>query len=213
MLRVGLTGGIACGKSVVGQMLVEEGAYLLKADTLSHDLMRRGRPVYDQVVQRFGSGILKADGEVDRAALGAIVFGDHKRLQELTSIIHPAVIQAQEKWMDDMGAADPNAIAIVEAALIYEANLAEHFDKVIVVTCNPQHKLQRLTIRMGSDAETARMELERRSSAQIPDEEKAHRADYVIDNSGALEDAREQVRTLIPELRRLAAPRAQSSTE
>jgi len=208
MLRVGLTGGIACGKSLIGQMLVEEGAYLLEADKLSHELMRPGRPVYDEVVRRFGSGILKPDGEVDRAALGTIVFGDRKRLQELTSIVHPAVIQAQEEWMNDMGAMDPNAIAILEAALIYEANLAEHFDKVIVVTCDPQHKLERLTSRMGSDAETARLELERRSSAQIPDEEKAHRADYVIDNSGSIEDAREQVQKLMPELRRLAAPGA-----
>jgi dephospho-CoA kinase len=213
MLRVGLTGGIACGKSIIGQMLVQEGAYLLEADKLSHELMKPGRPVYDEVVRRFGTGILKPDREVDRAALGAIVFNDHERLQELTAIVHPAVIEMQEKWMDDMGAADPSAIAVVEAALIYEANLAAHFDKVIVVTCDPQHKLERLTKRMSSDAETARIELERRSSAQIPDDEKARRADYLIDNSGSLEHAQQQVRALMIELRRQAMAGARSSTE
>jgi len=208
MLRVGLTGGIACGKSVVGQMLVAEGAHLLEADKLSHELMRPGKPVYDEVVRRFGAGILREDGEVDRAALASIVFNDQERLQELTSIVHPAVIKAQEEWMDDVSQSDPTAIAIVEAALIYEAGLADHFDKVVVVSCAPSHKLSRLARRMGADEELARVELERRSSAQIPDDEKISRADYVIDNSGSINYAQEQVRNLMVELKRLASATA-----
>jgi len=208
MLRVGLTGGIACGKSVVGQMLVAEGAHLLEADKLSHELMRPGKPVYDEVVRRFGRGILMEDGEVDRAALASIVFNDQERLQELTSIVHPAVIKAQEEWMDDVSQSDPTAIAIVEAALIYEAGLADHFDKVVVVSCAPSHKLSRLARRMGADEELARVELERRSSAQIPDDEKISRADYVIDNSGSITYAQEQVRNLMVELKRLASATA-----
>lgn len=204
MLRVALTGGIACGKSVIGQMMVAEGAHLLEADKLSHELMRAGKPVYDEVVRRFGRGILKPDGEVDRAALAAIVFNDPARLQALTSIVHPAVIVAQEQWMENAGRADPNVVAVVEAALIYEANLAEHFDKIVVVTCSPEEKLARLARRMGADPEAARPELERRSAAQIPDDEKARRADYVIDNSGTLPHAQAQVRRLMAELKRLA---------
>jgi dephospho-CoA kinase len=204
VLRVGLTGGIACGKSVVGQMLVAEGAHLLEADKLSHELMKPGKSVYEEVVRRFGRGLLMPDGEIDRPVLAGIVFADKKRLEELNSIVHPAVIQAQEQWMDDVGRNDPSAIAIIEAALIYEAGLAEHFDKVITVTCTPQDKLTRLARRMGVEPDVARVELERRSSAQIPDEEKVRRAHYVIDNSGSLTDTLEQVRRLADELKRLA---------
>jgi len=211
MLRVGLTGGIACGKSVVGQMLVAEGAHLLEADKLSHELMRAGKPVYEEVVRRFGKDILQSDGEVDRTALAAIVFSDQKRLQELTAIVHPAVIKAQEEWMAEMGRQDPEAIAIVEAALIYEAALASHFDRVIVVTCRPEDKVARLAKRTGLDLTRAAAEVERRSAAQISDEEKVRRADHVIDNSGTLEDAREQVRKLIGELKRLAAEKAREA--
>jgi dephospho-CoA kinase len=204
VLRVGLTGGIACGKSVVGKMLVGEGAQVLEADKLSHQLTRPGTPVYEEVVRRFGRGILRADGEVDRPSLARIVFNDKARLQELTSITHPAVIKAQEQWMDDVGRADPHAIAVVEAALIYEAGLAEHFDKIIVVTCTAQNKLERLSKRMGVDLETARLEMQRRSAAQIPDDEKARRADYVVDNSGDPADTQAQLQEIAAELRRLA---------
>jgi dephospho-CoA kinase len=211
MLRVGLTGGIACGKSVVGKMLVAEGAHLLEADKLSHELMRAGKPVYEEVVRRFGKGILQSDGEVDRTALAAIVFSDQKRLQELTAIVHPAVIKAQQDWMDDMGRQDPEAIAIVEAALIYEAGLADHFDRVIVVTCRPEDKVARLAKRTGLDLTHAAAEVERRSAAQISDEEKERRADHLIDNSGTLEDAREQVRELMGELKRVVAEKAREA--
>jgi dephospho-CoA kinase len=215
VLRVGLTGGIACGKSAVGQMLVAEGAYVLEADKLSHQLMLPGKPVYGEIIQRFGREILKSDGEIDRAALAQIVFNDHTRLQELTSILHPAVIRAQEQWMDDMRQSAPTGIVVVEAALIYEANLATHFDKIIVVTCTPEDKLQRLARRMGiDDLEAARLELERRSSAQIPDDEKAQRADYLIENSGTLRHTQDQVRRVMIELRHLAAgTTARSSPE
>jgi dephospho-CoA kinase len=166
--------------------------------------MRPGTPVYEEVVRRFGRGILRADGEVDRPSLARIVFNDKARLQELTSITHPAVIKAQEQWMDDVGRADPHAIAVVEAALIYEAGLAEHFDKIIVVTCTAQNKLERLSKRMGVDLETARLEMQRRSAAQIPDDEKARRADYVVDNSGDPADTQAQLQEIAAELRRLA---------
>ena len=211
MLRVALTGGIACGKSVIGQMLVAEGAYLLQADKLSHDLMRPGKPVYDEVVKLFGRGILQSDGEVDRSALATIVFSDKNRLQELTAIVHPAVIKAQEEWMDETGRQDPDAIAIVEAALIYEAGLAGHFDRVIAVVCKPDDKVARLAQRTGLDWERAAAEVERRSAAQISDEEKARRADYVIENSGTLAFAQEQVRGLVAQLKPLASKRAAES--
>jgi dephospho-CoA kinase len=190
---------------------VAEGAHLLEADKLSHELMRAGKPVYEEVVRRFGKGILQSDGEVDRTALAAIVFSDQKRLQELTAIVHPAVIKAQQEWMDEMGRQAPEAIAIVEAALIYEAGLADHFDRVIVVTCRPEDKVARLAKRTGMDLTRAAAEVERRSAAQISDEEKERRADHVIDNSGTLEDAREQVRELMGELKRAVAEKAREA--
>lgn len=211
MLRVGLTGGIACGKSVIGQMMVAEGAHLLEADKLSHELMRPGKPVHEEVVRHFGKGILQSNGEVDRAALAAIVFSDQKRLQELTAIVHPAVIKAQEEWMDEMGFQNPEAIAVVEAALIYEAGLANRFDRVIVVTCRPEDKVARMAKRTGLDSTRAAAEVERRSAAQISDEEKVRRADYLIDNSGTLTDARKQVSRLMMELKRSAREKAHES--
>lgn len=205
MLRVGLTGGIACGKSVVGEMLASRGAHLIQADRIAHDLMRPGQPVYRAVVDRFGPEIVTLDGEIDRPRLAAIVFADKTRLEELNQMVHPAVIRAQEEWMDQIGRREPQAIAVVEAALIYEAGLGDHFDKVVVVACPPERKVERLARRMGVDDATARTELERRSKAQIPDDEKIRRADYVVDNSGTLETTEAQVQSLFAELQRLAS--------
>ena len=191
MLRVGLTGGVACGKTTVAQMLRERGAYVLLADKLAHDLMRPGEKVYASVVEHFGSGILNEDGSINRPKLAELAFAG--RIQELNAIVHPAVLQAEDRWMDEAGRRDPRAITVCEAALLYEAGGHERFDRIIVVTCPLESKIRRFAQRVGITFEDARADVERRMSAQWPDEAKAARADYVIENSGPLEDTARQV--------------------
>ncbi len=202
MLRVGLTGGIACGKSTVGQMLVRRGAQYLSADELAHRLYDPGAVAYDAVVSHFGREILNHDGTIDRKKLAAIVFPD--RIDELNGLVHPAVIEAQKRWSQEALRDHPDGIAVVEAALLLEAGAEKDFDKVIVVTCNRDQKAGRYAQRAGVAQEAAQAEVDRRSAVQLSDGEKAGRADYVIDNSGTLEDTERQVDKLWAELRRLA---------
>ena len=141
MLRVGLTGGIACGKSTVGQMLVRRGARYLSADELAHQLYAPGAVAYEGVVRAFGREILRPDGTIDRKKLASLAFPD--RIQELNAIVHPAVVAAQNLWMSQAERDNPNGIAVVEAALLLEAGAGKDFDKVIVVTCDFKCKVAR----------------------------------------------------------------------
>ena len=207
MLKVGLTGGIASGKSVVGEMFVAQGAKLIHADQIAHELMQPGQPVYHQVVRRFGPEILNPDGSVSRPKLAEAAFGSPdknipSRVEELNRIVHPSVLQTQEQWMEQVGRGDSQAIAIVEAALILEAGADRQFDRLIVVTCRPEQRIRRFADRMELDLETAGMEVTRRMAAQMPDDEKVKRADYVIDNSGSLDQTEKQVREVYDELKR-----------
>jgi dephospho-CoA kinase len=204
MLKLGLTGGIAAGKSTVGEMLVALGAHLIQADAVSHQLMQPGEPVYQEVVRAFGPGILNPDGTVNRARLAEAAFGSPgkpSRIQELNKIVHPAVVRKQEEWMESLGRRDPKAIAVVEAALILEAGAAKQFDRLLVVTCRPEQRVERWATRTKVDLETARREVSRRMAAQLPDEEKIRAADYVIDNSGSLDETKAEVSALYPKLR------------
>ncbi len=218
MLKVGLTGGIASGKSVVGEMFVALGAHLVQADRIAHELMRPGQPVYNEVVRHFGGAILNPDLSVNRAKLAEAAFGPNpssapaksstasstipSRVEELNRIVHPAVIRSQEEWMEQMGSQDPNAVAIVEAALIIEAGAAKRFDRLIVVTCHDDQRVARFAARQKLDLDAARKEVSRRMAAQLPEKEKVKAADFVIDNSGSLDQTREQVRQVWQELRR-----------
>lgn len=203
MLRVGLTGGVACGKSTVAKMFADLGANITDADTIAHELYRPGHEVLQELVKHFGAEILKPDGELDRAKLATLVF-DGGRVEELNKIVHPAVIRQQEQWMRALGEKDPYAVAIVEAALILEAGVKGHFDRLMVVTCKPEQKVARFAQRTGMSADAARADVERRNKAQMPDEEKARRADFVIDNSGSVEETRHQVKRIYSELKVLA---------
>jgi dephospho-CoA kinase len=203
MLRVGLTGGVACGKSTVGRMLAARGAHMLQADTLAHRLYQPGEPIYSAVVQRFGREILNCNGEIDRKRLANAAFPG--RIAELNAIVHPAVLDAQNRWMSECEGSDPTGIAVVEAALILEAGAAGDFDKLIVVTCDFEQKVERYARRAKCSLEEARSEVLRRSSAQLPDSEKAARADFVIDNSGTLEATTRQAAALWGKLHSLAA--------
>jgi dephospho-CoA kinase len=204
VLKVGLTGGIAAGKSVVGEMFAACGAHVIQADEIARQLMQPGEPVYQEVVRHFGPGILDSDGRVNRARLAQEAFGKPSRVEELNHIVHPAVIRRQEEWMEKVGQADPDGIAMVEAALILEAGVAERFDRLVVVTCRPEQRIQRWAQRLKVDEATARREVTRRMAAQLPDEQKTKAADYVIDNSGSLEQTEKQVRAIYPKLQQEA---------
>jgi len=209
MLKVGLTGGIASGKSAVGEMFVALGAHLVEADRIAHALMQPGEAVYNEVVRHFGRGILDPNGSVNRAKLAEVAFGTAmdaegkraSRVDELNRIVHPAVIRSQEEWMYGVSLQDPQGVAILEAALILEAGVGERFDRLVVVTCNAEQRAARFAARQKIDLETARQEVARRMAAQLPDEEKVKAADYVIENSGSLEKTREQVGQVWEKLR------------
>ena len=207
MLKVGLTGAIASGKSVVGEMFVALGAHLVQADRIAHSLMQPGEAVYDEVVRHFGRDILNPDGSVNRSKLAELAFGvspassQPARVEELNRIVHPAVLRSQEEWMDEVGRHNPNAVAIVEAALILEAGAAKQFDRLIVVKCGEEQRVARFAARHKLDLDAARKEVTRRMAAQLPEAEKIKAADLVIDNSGSLEQTREQVRQVWRRLR------------
>ena len=191
MLRVGLTGGVACGKSTIAAMMVKRGAHYLQADGLAHQLYAPGAATYEEVVRRFGREILNEDGTINRTSLANVVFPD--RIDELNAVVHPEVVRRQNSWMAEIERQDPQGIAVVEAALLIEAGAHKGFDKVIVVTCDFQHKVEHFAGRANVPLDVARFEVERRSAAQFTDEEKARHADYVIRNSGSLQETERQV--------------------
>ena len=203
MLRVGLTGGVACGKSTVANMFAKLGAQIVDADAIAHELYRPGEAVYQELINHFGQEIIKVSGDLDRARLASIVF-DGGRVDELNKIVHPAVIKRQEQWMREISEKDPYAVAMVEAALIFEAGVKERFDKIIVVTCKPAQKISRFAQRTGMPEALARADVERRNKAQISDEDKARRADYVIDNSASQDETSHQVQRIYAELQVLS---------
>lgn len=201
MIKVGLTGGIASGKSLVGGMFSELGAHTIGADELAHELMAPGLPAYNEIVEKFGDVILNPDKTVNRAKLAELAFDKKRpRIYELNRILHPGVIQKYEKWMDDIEKQEPNAIVMLEAALLLEAGLRRRFDKIVVITLKQQQRVERWAQRFNLDPETARLEVTRRMMAQAPDEAKLQAADFVIDNSGTIEETRGQVKKVYESL-------------
>ncbi len=200
MLRVGLTGGIGCGKSVVAAMLREQGFLVLDADTLAHQLVEPGQPAYDDVLQEFGKGVCDASGKIDRAKLAAIVFAEPAKLARLNQIVHPRVAEAQERQFTEWQRTHPRGVAVVEAALLVEAGAHNRLDRLVVVWCRPEQQVERLRER-GMSAEEA----QRRIASQMPLEEKRRLAEFQIDCSGTIEDTRQQVERLVAQLRQLAA--------
>ena len=194
-------------------MLVARGAHLIQADHIAHELMQPGQPVYEEVVRHFGRAILNPDGSVNRPKLAEAAFSPHPtaatRIGELNALVHPAVIRHEDEWMEAEGRRDPRGIAVVEAALILEAGTADRFDRLIVVTCSEDQRVQRYAQRLKIDIEAARREVVRRMSAQLPDSVKIQRADYVIDNSGSLDNTEAQVRELYATLKQGAEQKNQ----
>jgi dephospho-CoA kinase len=196
----GLTGGIASGKSTVARFLEALGAKVIDADRFGHELLQPPNPIYDKVVLHFGQEILKLGGEIDRGRLGSIVFADPQKLRELTSIMYPSLIARIEEQAEELRSQQPGAVILVDAALIYEAGLADRFARILVAWCRPEQQIERLITKTG----LSRQEALRRMASQMPPQEKRRRADYVIDCSGSLAETRAQVETLYPEIRRLA---------
>ena len=210
MLRVGLTGGIATGKTTVVAMLRELGCQVLEADKIAHRMIEPGGEAYDGVVREFGSGILTPDGFVDRAKLGAIVFADPKRLARLNEIVHPPVLAEQVRQLTAIERADSHAIAVVEAALLIEAGFHKQLDCLVVTWCTPEQQLARLTKQRAGRRLTIE-QARQRIAAQMPVDEKRRMADEVIDCSGPMEHTRTQVNALFAKLKQLEAGHAKES--
>jgi dephospho-CoA kinase len=201
MLRVGLTGGIATGKSTVGLMFVELGCHFIDADRIVRQLFEPGQAVRKAVVQAFGDSVIASDGTIDRKVLGDIVFKDPEARAKLNSLVHPATIQYQQDWLLECEFADPQGIGIVEAALMIEVGTYKYYDKLIVAMCSPELQKQRLRSRSGLSDD----QIDARIQAQMPIEEKVKYADYVIDTSGDFTATRSQVREVNSKLREFAA--------
>ena len=192
MLKVGLTGSIAVGKSFVVSVLAESGCVVFDADKIAHSVMEPNTEAYLDLVKEFGEGILGAGGAIDRLKLGAIVFADAQRRQRLNEIVHPRVIEAQNRLLAEAEARQPDGIAIIDAALMIESGGYKRFEKLIVVYCDRETQVARLMERNQITREDA----ERRISAQMSSEEKRRYADYEIDTSGSLAETRQRVLAL-----------------
>jgi dephospho-CoA kinase len=210
VLRVGLTGGLGSGKSTVADYLRELGAEVIEADELGRALMEPGRQVYAEIVNAFGPEVVSPDGRLNRARLAQLAFHGG-RLNELNAIVHPAVIAAQQHWMEEVFARDPAAVAVVESALIFEVvrdararglqegvltHWRRRIDRIIVVTAPDEVKIARYVARISSEGagrEAVEADARMRLAHQIPDREKAARADYVLDNTGDISQLHAQV--------------------
>jgi len=199
MLRVGLTGGLASGKSFVGQALAAMGCHLIQADLLGHEVLLPGGEAYEPVVRLFGAAILDDSGFIDRKRLGSHVFGEPERLALLNSIVHPPVIRKEEELITRAAAADPKGIALVEAAILIETGSHQRFARIILVVCTEEQQIQRAMKRDGASREEVVARLRR----QMPLEEKRKFADYVIDTSGEKENTLRQTREVYESLRRI----------
>jgi dephospho-CoA kinase len=199
MLKVGLTGGLACGKSFVGEALASYGCLLIQADELGHQVLAPGGEAYEAVVREFGAGILGPEGQINRPALAARVFGDPIRLERLNRMVHPPVLRREDELIADWARQEPHGIVVVEAAILIETGSYTRFDKIILVTCREEQQLERAMRREGAAEADVRARLSRQMS--LPEKRKF--ADFVIDTSGEKEDTLRQTRAVYEILRRI----------
>ena len=200
MLRMGLTGGIAGGKSAVAAMLREMGFPVLEADLVAHKLIEPGQPAHDEVLLEFGDDLADASGRIDRAKLGSLVFANLTKLAKLNAILHPRVAEIVFRQFDQWEQNGVRDAAFVEAALLIEAGIAKKLDGLVVAYCEPEQQLERLRVRGMNQ-----IEARRRIAAQLPLEEKLRQATEIIDCSGSIKETRAQVEALAAKLRRRAS--------
>ncbi len=230
MLRVGLTGGLGSGKTTAARRLKELGAHVISADEVGRALMQPGERVYAEIVERFGPGVVKTDGTLDRAALAKIAFGEGGAapgIAELNAIVHPATIARQEEMVREIAAREPDAVVVIESALVFETRHGatghggeegwrRRFDRIVLVRASEKTRIARFVARAAGAAtltEEQRRELEtearRRMAQQIDDDWKAAHSDYVLTNDGTEQELRAQVDALWPELKMAARGRAE----
>jgi dephospho-CoA kinase len=197
MKRLGITGGIASGKSAVAGMLRELGFNVIDADALGHEVIEPGTSAFEEIGREFGKGVIGADGRIDRGKLGAIVFADAEKLKRLNAIVHPRVEEEMVRLFGEWEKSGVKDAAFVEAALLVEAGYQKNLDGLVVAWCQPEQQMERLLARGLSEAEARR-----RIAAQMPAEEKLKFATEKIDCSGSLEETRRQVEELAAKLRR-----------
>ena len=200
MLKLGLTGGIASGKSAVAAILRELGFPVLDADSIAHKLMEPGQTAHDEIVQAFGADLADSSGRIDRHRLAAVVFADPAKLAKLNSILHPRVDQIIFDQLEAWQKSGAHPAAFVEAALLIEAGMAARLDGLVVAWCTPEQQLERLRTRGMSETE-----IHRRIAAQLPMEEKLKHATYTINCSGTLEETRAEVQALAANLHKRQA--------
>ncbi len=201
MLKVGLTGGLASGKTFVAREFEELGCAVISADRLGHEVLRREGEAFGDVVAEFGEEILGDDGEIKREALGKIAFADPGKLKKLNSLVHPHVFQKQEKLFAAIARRDPKAVVVSEAAIMIESGSYTRYDRIVLTVCPPELQVRRYRDREGAPEADARARLAR----QMPLEEKRKYADYVIDTSGTKQETTRQVREIHERLLREAA--------
>jgi len=206
MLKIGLTGGIASGKSTVSSMLRGYDCDILEMDPIGHEFLEPGQVPYDEVVREFGREIVEANGAIDRARLGAIIFADPARRERLNAILHPRILDVVRNWFAALDRPGGPEFAVVEAALILEAGYQKELDRVIVCWCRPEQQLARLEHR-GFSREQAHA----RIAAQMPMDQKRQLADDLIDCSRSLQETQQQVQALVGKLRQLSTARGNIS--
>jgi dephospho-CoA kinase len=197
MLKVGLTGGLACGKSFVGQALADMGCLVIQADELGHQVLAPGGEAYDAVIREFGREIVTSENTIDRKALASRVFSDPEKLARLNAIVHPAVFRREDELIAEHSAREPEGIAVVEAAILIETGSHRRYDKLILVTCAEEQQVERAMRREGAMESDVRARLSR----QMPLAGKRKFADFVIDTSGEKQDTLRQTRAVYQALR------------
>ena len=197
MLKVGLTGGLASGKSFVAGEFEALGAHVIHADRLGHETLAPGGEAYDDVIREFGPDIRLPDGAIDRKRLAALVFADPQKLAKLNSLIHPHVYRRQEVFFEEVARRDPRGVAVVEAAILIETGGYRRYDRLVLAVCPPELQIERFIARENATEAEARQRLAR----QMPLSEKLPFADYVVDTSGSKEDTARRAREVYAKLK------------
>ena len=201
MISAGLTGGIGSGKSTAAALFASLGAITINSDNIGRDMMKPGTVVYDRIVSGFGPEVVDTKGHLDRAKLADIVFHDLEKLKHLNAIVHAPVLREIDRQVQLERAKNPQAVVLVESAVLFEAGQEKRFDKIIVVWCRPEQQIERFLGRSNLSESDVR----RRMAAQMPGEEKKSRADFLIDTSATMPDTERQVKEVFAQLQALAS--------